>query len=174
MRRFGACAFALAVLLSTRPASAGTIVFDPAPLNETRSSDLPEDGGAGLDERYQFSGSARNDASGAIQLTLTARANGVDIPGSQQTFTIQALSTTSFNYDYTYANHLSPAQVGLTFASTAPLNFVAGVFSWTHDAAPVPAVPWPAAAALVLGLLLCTRQQLARRPTEPGVDPLRR
>src|SRR5262249_8722723 len=66
---------------------------------------------------------------------------------------------------YTYANHLSPAHVGLTFASTAPLGFVAGVFTWTHDAAPVPALPWPAAAALVLGLLLCTSQQLARRPT---------
>src|SRR5262249_38059438 len=117
---------------------------------------------------------ARNDSSGAIQLSLTARANGVDIPGSQQTFTIPAHSTTSFDYDYTYANHPSPAQVGLTFASTAPLDFVAGVFTWTHDAAPVPAVPWPAAAVLALGLLVgawaAARSPADRKPGR-GVPP---
>ena len=164
MGRLAAFGLATAVLFIARDAGASTIVFDPAPLSGTRSSDLPETG-PGVNERYQFAGTARNDSSTSVHLTLSARANGSDVPNSGQVFLIPALTTTQFSYDFTLAGMPAPSQVGLTFSADANLAFVAGTFTFTHAPPSVPAGPWPSTAALVAALLVTG---LGRRPASRG------
>jgi hypothetical protein len=143
----------LPILLGARGAIAGTIVFDPAPLTGTRSSDLPETG-SGMNEHYQFGGTARNDGSAPATLAVIARRDGQDIPASRQSFTLSAAGTTQFSFDYTDAGNPAPASVGLTFSTDVPLAFVAGAFTFTHQPPEVPAVPTPAIVGFGLALLV--------------------
>lgn len=149
----------LACWLSAPFAFAGGLVFDPAPLNGARSSDFAS-GASGVNERYQFAGSARNDSDAVVHLTLAARAEHVDIPGSAQSFAVPAHAATPFQYDFTYANQPVPAQIGLDFASDGSLAFVAGVFTFA-PAASVPALM--TGGVPVLALLLGAVSAIAAR-----------
>jgi hypothetical protein len=154
--------------LKAGPAIAGTITLDPAPLDGSRSADLPETG-SGMNERYQFTGTARNDGSIAVQLSLAARANGADIVGSLQTFVLPPQATTQFQYDFTNTSQPVPATVGLTSTSDGALAFVAGAFTFSH-AAPVPALP-RLATVVLFGALLLTGIAAVRAGPRRGVRP---
>jgi hypothetical protein len=172
MRNVAGCLLlaALAALGLEGRAAAMTIVFDPAPLTGTRSSDLPETL-SGANEHYDFSGTANNSSSVAVQLTLRARADGADIPGSDQTFPIPPMQTTTFTYHFIWTGHPAPSTAGLTFSASSPLAFVAGTFTWSPGEPPppqVPAAPRVVVALLGAALLLAGGVAAARRA------PLRR
>jgi hypothetical protein len=155
------CAVAAVAGLERPAAAATTIVFDPAPLTGSRSSDFPETA-TGVSESYQFAGSARNDGASPVQLILHARASGSDVVGSEQVFVIPPTSNTAaFNYNYTLPGPI-PTSVGLTFSASAPLTFVAGPFTF-GPAPPVPAAPWPVLALLAVALLLLAARRLRTR-----------
>ncbi len=166
LRRLLVATVALGALTSSRVAAAAvSIVMDPSPpfSGSLVVGDFTEPA-PGVNETYKFSGEARNDAPAAMRLFVVARANGVDVSGSQQTFTLAGNATTSLNYTFTDPGP-SPATVGLDLeAPDGTVSFVAGSF----DAGPVALVPATGTAAIaalmtilmLLGLRLCVRRPL--------------
>ncbi len=165
LRRLLVATVALGALTSSRVAAAAvSIVMDPSPpfSGSLVVGDFTEPA-PGVNETYKFSGEARNDAPAAMRLFVVARANGADVSGSQQTFTLAANATTSLNYAFTDPGP-SPATVGLDFeAPDGTVSFVAGSF----DAATVvsaPAIGTGALVALMALLMLLGLRRSVRGP----------
>lgn len=143
-----------------------TVVLDPSPpiTGTLVVGDLAETT-IGVNERYRFSGGSRNDGNASRRLLIRARADGLAIPGSQQSFLL-APGSASYTYDFTYAGHPSPATVGLEFeAPDGVIAFIAGVFQ------AAPAAPVPITTPVTLGLLAAVLLLLAARRLGKGSLP---
>jgi hypothetical protein len=151
--------------------SAVSIVVDPGPPIASTPLTVGDfqESETGTLERFQFSGTARNNSALTVQLHVSARADGAVVPGSEVTFALAPNASTGFTYDYTLSTH--PSSVGLQFqASGGTVAFVGGLFQATpFNGAPALAVPGlltAAAAIWFLGSLRLT--QRARHASRRG------
>ena len=165
LRHFATTSVTFALLFTAGLAAADvTVVLDPSPpiTGTLVVGDLAE-ATIGVNERYRFSGQGRNDGSASRRLLIRARADGLAIPGSQQSFLL-APGSTSYAYDFTYANHPSPATVGLEFeAPDGTIAFIAGLFQ-AAPAAPIPATTPVTLGVLAVILLLSATRRLGKGP----------